>query len=159
MPMLRWCEAMSVGVPALDADHRCLVRIINLLAEASSTDVPELIETVLETLLVYSRFHFSREERVMANCVFPGVDFHAREHSGFTRYIQAMRQRVHQELDAAIAVELHEYLTNWLRHHILIQDMAYKPFVVNVPAMNALAEGVAPPIELAFLHQPTVARA
>jgi hemerythrin len=26
-----WSEGMSFGVPALDADHRCIVRIINLL--------------------------------------------------------------------------------------------------------------------------------
>lgn len=159
MPTLQWCEAMSVGVPALDADHRCLVRIINLLAEANATDVPELIETVLETLLVYSRFHFSREERVMSDCVFPGIEFHSREHSGFSRYIQAMRQRVHQRLDATVAAELHEYLTNWLRHHILIQDMAYKPFVVDASALNALAEGVAPPVEMVLLNQPTVGSA
>ena len=154
MPVLQWCEAMSVGVPALDADHRCLVRIINLLAEANTTDVPELIETVLETLLIYSRFHFSREERVMSDCLFPGRGFHAVEHAGFARYIQALRQRVNHRLDASVAAELHEYLTGWLRHHILIQDMAYKPFVVDVPALNAAAEGMAPPIELAFLQQP-----
>lgn len=152
MPALQWCEAMSVGVPALDADHRCLVRIINLLAEAGTTDVPELIETVLETLLVYSRFHFSREERVMSDCRFPGYEFHAVEHAGFERYMQALRQRVNHGLDARVAAELHEYLTGWLRHHILIQDMAYKPFVVDAPAMSAIAEGAAPPIDLACLQ-------
>jgi hemerythrin-like metal-binding domain len=152
MPALQWCEAMTVGVPALDADHRCLVRIINLLSEASTTDVPQLIETVLETLLVYSRFHFSREERVMAGCRFPGFEFHAVEHAGFTRNIQALRQRVGQDLDAKVATELYDYLTGWLRHHILIQDMAYKPFVVDTPELNAMAERVAPPIELASLQ-------
>lgn len=157
MPALKWSEAMSVGVPALDADHRCLVRIINLLAEAGATDVPELIETVLETLLVYSRFHFNREERVMTDCHFPGMDFHSVEHAGFTRYVQSLRQRVHQSLDGNVAAQLHEYLTNWLRHHILIQDMAYKPFVEDVTALNAIAEGVAPPVDLALL-QPTMAR-
>lgn len=151
MPALQWCEAMSVGVPALDADHRCLVRIINLLAEAGTTDVPELIETVLETLLVYSRFHFSREERVMADCRFPGIGFHSGEHAGFTSYIQALRQRVNHRLDAQMAAELHDYLTGWLRHHILIQDMAYKPFVVDAPSLNAVAERIAPPIEVACL--------
>lgn len=155
MPPLQWCEAMTVGVPALDADHRCLVRIINLLSEASTTDTPALIETVLETLLIYSRFHFSREERVMAGCRFPGFEFHTVEHAGFTRHIQALRQRVSDRLDAGVAAELYDYLTNWLRHHILIQDMAYKPFVIDAPELNAVAERVAPPIGLEAL-QPTI---
>ena len=31
--------------------------------------------------------------------------------------------------DAAIIRELLDYLKTWLDHHILIQDMAYKPYV------------------------------
>jgi len=47
-----WTEAMSVGVPALDADHRCLVRIINLLEDADGDDDGRVIEIVINTSLL-----------------------------------------------------------------------------------------------------------
>ena len=78
-----WSEEMSVGVPALDADHRCLVRIVNLLRDVEGEDARRAVETVLDTLVVYCRYHFAREERVMAWCRFPGVGVHRGEHEEF----------------------------------------------------------------------------
>lgn len=121
---------MSVGVPALDSDHRCLVRIINLLMEVEQgADVRSTIETVLETLAMYARYHFAREERLMEACGFPASRFHCDEHEGFTRFVRQLRARLAGRDDPAIARELLDYLTEWLCHHILIQDMAYKPYV------------------------------
>jgi hemerythrin-like metal-binding protein len=129
MPTLQWSDAMSVGVAALDADHRCLVRIINLLEDSGEKDAGHTIETVLDTLLVYSRYHFSREEEVMRQARFPGMEFHANEHRGFARYIRILRDNNLSTINPGLIGELHDYLTAWLRHHILIQDMDYKPFV------------------------------
>jgi hemerythrin len=40
-----WSEQMSVGVPALDADHRCLVRLVNLLRDIEGEDARRAVET------------------------------------------------------------------------------------------------------------------
>jgi hemerythrin len=136
---------MSVGVPALDADHRCIVCIINLLQDVECEDARRVIESVLETLVVYCRYHFAREERVMAWCRFPGVDFHRSEHEGFARFVTVLRQRYAAEGDDAIAGELRDYLTRWLCHHILIQDMAYKPYVLAADSTDVLADLVDQP--------------
>ena len=50
-----------------------------------------------------------------------------------------MRDRHAREGDQTITAELPDDLKNWLNHHILVQDMAYKPYVQN----NALADKVA----------------
>ncbi len=50
-----------------------------------------------------------------------------------------MRDRYAGEGDQTMTVELPDYLKNWLNHHILVQDMAYKPYVQN----NALADKAA----------------
>ncbi len=50
-----------------------------------------------------------------------------------------MRDRYAREGDKTMTAELPDYLKNWLNHHILVQDMAYKPYVQN----NALANNVA----------------
>lgn len=128
-----WTEAMSVGVPALDSDHRCLVRIINLLAEVDhGAEARSTVETVLETLAMYARYHFAREERVMEQCGFPASHFHRAAHEEFTDYVHGLRVRLAGRGTPDLAKELFDYLTQWLRHHILIQDMAYKPYVRGV---------------------------
>ena len=88
-----WTEAMSVGVSTLDADHRCLVRIINLLHDAEGNDTGRVIEIVMEALNRYARFHFAREEQVMAACGFPALGVHRAEHVSFSRSLAAIPER------------------------------------------------------------------
>lgn len=148
MAYFQWTEAMSVGVPALDSDHRGLVRIINLLHGIKDEDnSSETIKTVLETLKLYGRFHFRREERVMGAIRFPGTAFHRSEHHGFTKYVADLQTQSSERMrDPRLAAHLFEYLTGWLRHHILIQDMAYKPYVGDFRQVETLASGAAPVI-------------
>lgn len=154
MPRLRWSQAMSVGVPSLDGDHRCLVRIINLLDEATAADLPRMIDIVLDTLIVYGRFHFGREERVMVACGFPGIDIHRAEHAGFTESVARLKARFAHvpagSASTAIAAALRRQLSDWLLHHILIQDMAFKPYVADREAGDdePALDWAPPPVEV-----------
>jgi hemerythrin len=144
MGYFHWTEAMSVGVPALDADHKCLVRTINVLRELDREEgAKATVETVLDTLKLYGRTHFKREERVMDAVRFPGGAFHRAEHQNFVRHIEFLRSRFASG-KAEPTRELYDYLTGWLRHHILIQDMAYKPYVSNVSTAESVAKEAAP---------------
>jgi hemerythrin len=145
MAGIEWCEEMSVGVPALDADHQCIVRIINLLQDVEEEDARRVVETVLETLVLYCRYHFGREEQVMAGCAFPGLDFHRGEHEGFARFVSRLKERDAVRADAAMAERLQDYLTQWLCHHILIQDMAYKSYVLAAENAGTLPQLAAHP--------------
>jgi hemerythrin-like metal-binding protein len=141
-----WTEAMSVGVPALDSDHKCLVRIINILRELDRKENPKAtIDVVLEALKLYGRNHFRREERVMDAVRFPGAAFHRAEHQNFARHIEFLRSKFASG-NMESTRELYDYLTGWLRHHILIQDMAYKPYVSNAPRAESVANEAAPPL-------------
>lgn len=147
MPYFQWTEAMSVGVVSLDTDHKCLVRIVNLLENVHNReDTRRTIQTVLDTLKLYGRFHFRREERVMQAVRFPGAAFHRAEHQGFGKYVETLRRRYDSNDDPRLAQELLDYLTGWLRHHILIQDMAYKPFVIDRDYADEMAREAAPVI-------------
>ncbi|MCP5364851.1 MAG: hemerythrin family protein [Hyphomicrobiales bacterium] len=151
--VIAWSEAMSVGVPELDNDHRCLIRIINLLSNVTGRYPGRTVETVLETLLLYSKFHFAREERVLASSRFPAAVFHHGEHEGFTRNIRRLRDRYKGGDSPKVARELLDYLTGWLTHHILIQDMAYKPYVMDDNTMDSLALQAAPDLYDAAVEQ------
>ena len=137
-----WTEAMSVGVAALDADHRCLVRIISLLDDVVPEDAERVVGIVMETLVAYCRYHFAREEQVLAACDFPEIAFHQSEHEEFCQVVECLRQRRGRSDAASMAAEMGEYLRGWLLHHILIQDMAYKPFVTPMAGIEGVLSAV-----------------
>ena len=140
MPYYRWTESMSVGIPLLDEDHKALIRLINRLhaSLAAGAKFVEL-EDIFDRLVAYIEFHFTREEKVMEVSGYPFAAAHREEHEGFTQAIYEMRDRYAREGDQTMTAELPDYLKKWLNHHILVQDMAYKPYVKN----NALADKVA----------------
>ena len=131
MPYVKWTESMSVGVPILDSDHRALFRIVNQLhdhLESGAED--EVLDAIFDNLIAYIEFHFAREEKVMQACGFPALGPHLEEHGDFTRIVHELRERYAGAHDPALTQELLEFLKDWLNVHILIQDMAYKPYVL-----------------------------
>ena len=131
MPFLKWTESMSVGVPILDSDHRALFRLVNQLHDHMESGAEDaILGAIFDKLVAYIEFHFTREEKVMQACGFPGLAVHLDEHADFTRYIHELRERYAGAHDPALTQELLEFLKNWLNTHILIQDMAYKPYVL-----------------------------
>jgi len=144
---ISWSQQMSVGVPTLDSDHQALLRILNLLDEIRDTpDSDGNLELVLDSLIAYSRYHFAREEQVMEACGFGEIDVHRGEHVAFAKYVTALMERRNGGGHKAQVDELLDYLTDWLRHHILIQDMAFKPFVMGRELAETVARQVGPEI-------------
>ena len=129
---IHWTEAMSVGVPELDDDHKELMRIINQLAEnAGDRAGEENLRQCIRALMRYAEVHFGREERVMAVCAFPALAHHQEEHRAFVNEMQALSGRFENDpegLSTYITDELTAYLITWLRHHIMIEDKAYRSF-------------------------------
>ena len=150
MTLMQWTPAMSVGLEPLDQDHRRLIDIINRLAEnaGSGEDKEEQVRQCLYALMRYAETHFAREETVMKACDFPGLGHHLEEHGDFVGRIQRLTERFDQAPEKQSDVvndELLQFLKDWLRHHILIEDMAYRP----------LAEHNAEAIEAAKTFKPT----
>ena len=130
MALCQWSDSMSVGESRLDADHKALIRLINRLHDGLEAGVESAaLGEVFDSLLNYTRFHFTREEKVMRACRYPDAKAHEEEHAGFTRHIEEIRDRYARNADPALIRGLLDYLKDWLSHHILIQDMAYKPYV------------------------------
>jgi len=138
---------MSVGVPALDSDHQALLHILNVLDEIRDTPDPDSsFDSVHDSLIAYARYHFAREEQVMEACGFGEIDVHRSEHAAFAQYVGTLTDHRNGGGRAAQAGELLDYLTDWLRHHILIQDMAFKPFVMGRELAETVARQVGPEI-------------
>ena len=142
MAFIKWSAAMSVGVSRLDRDHKILIGLINRLDDAScgGGGAPQVMAEVLGVLVDYTIFHFSREEAVMEACGYPALGHHHEEHLALTQEVRDWQQRFHVDAACVVPADMLHFLKGWLNHHILLQDMAYRPFVEGNPKADSVAE-------------------
>jgi hemerythrin len=145
MTFFTWSQEMSVGVDLIDSDHQALIRLINELHDTlEDDDYPSLPGDIFDRLVEYIEFHFLREEAVMQACSYPNARSHQVEHGRFTHEIRYIRDRYIRGEETEAAEKLLYFLKNWLRRHILVEDMAYRPY----------AEGHAEAIDVADNYGP-----
>ncbi len=73
MELLKWDESLETGIPAVDKQHHHLVDVTNKFGSAllQGEVSPEVVETLLEELVSYAKYHFDEEEKIMRTS---GVD-------------------------------------------------------------------------------------
>jgi two-component system cell cycle response regulator len=92
MIRFQWDEGMSVGVESIDQDHRRIIDIINQLSEAfEKGSGREVVVGLFDRLEEYASTHFAREERLMEEAGFPGLQEHAAQHKSFAGKIPELR--------------------------------------------------------------------
>jgi hemerythrin len=129
MPLMSWNPKMSVGVDTFDKDHQKLVALLNDLFDAVSTGKGrDVLGTVLDGLVEYTKFHFSREEEHMTRHSYPDTAAHLREHHDLTRQVVEVQRRWKEGESAVLSMEVLSFLKNWLLKHIQQSDKAYGPF-------------------------------
>lgn len=133
--LLTWTEKMSVGVDALDADHRKLMALVNELHAAVRGRAPrETIGRILDELITYTEYHFAVEEQLQKLARFPDRDAHAEKHRRLEQQVRDMRETFRRDPVALNKVEVFDFLSDWLVRHILGDDMKYRPYLTRKPA-------------------------
>ncbi len=127
--IIEWNDGMSVGVEDLDNDHRVLIDLINQLAGAESRQDRINLEAVLDELVDYTVFHFEKEEEYMERAGYPALAGHKRTHTALTGQVLAIRSRVVEGGQPGLGDEVLDFLSRWLREHILKADALYRPYL------------------------------
>jgi hemerythrin-like metal-binding protein len=144
---------MSVGVDLIDSDHQALIALINELHDAledaredavADDNSPALRHDIFDRLLDYIELHFVREEAVMKVCDYPDFRKHQVEHERFTHQTRYIRDRYMRGEETEAAEKLLVFLKNWLRHHILVEDMAYRSLVEGNEEAIDMADNFGP---------------
>ncbi len=130
---------MSVGLSRIDDDHKVLILILNRLAENLDNESDSsILEQAFRALVCYTEIHFGREESVLSTINYPELTNHQAEHKQFVRDVLEMQIEFNTTHDETEKKKVLDYLKNWLINHILIEDMAYKPFITdNAKAVKA----------------------
>ena len=125
-----WTPAIAIGHPAIDADHRQLVDIVNQLHGAIVADTGrQIIGTVLSDLADYGNHHFRREEQYMRRIRYPGYLEHKLLHEALFDRLSSLILRFEQG-EAEVTLETLEFLRHWLTSHIMTEDRKLADMIV-----------------------------
>ncbi|HCY86765.1 MAG TPA: hypothetical protein DHV36_16670 [Desulfobacteraceae bacterium] len=132
MPIIEWTQDFSIGNDELDDQHKQWLDIYNKAHDRMmDPDEINFAKTGIEALKemkAYGEFHFSKEEAVMSEAGFPKFELHRKMHRAFSNEIDGMMK----DLEAGTHVlnsEVIKRIENWLRHHILKEDMKFRLFI------------------------------
>ena len=126
MAFMVWTKELSVGVAALDDDHKKLIDIINELHNGIATGhKKEILATVLDHLVNYTKFHFTKEEELLLKSKYLAAFTHKKEHASFVSRITNLQERLKSAPVAMLDLELMSYLRIWLLTHIQDSDKKY----------------------------------
>ena len=118
--VLIWTDAIKTGVDAIDKDHQVLLSLLNRLARRSADEAD--VDDVINELIEYTQYHFSREEALMQVCGYPAIESHREHHrtliDDLNQHFDAWRSERNQES----LNQFRKFLKDWLFNHILRED-------------------------------------
>jgi len=122
MALLQWSDAFSVGVPAVDHEHREMIALIN---ELHATFVRDRSDPAVEEFLgeVHTRIaaHFALEEKLMRERRYDEFDDHKADHEDLLDDIREIMDAY--DMDPELDEEaLSSRLESWFSEHFSTHD-------------------------------------
>lgn len=119
MSLIQWSPALAVGVPEIDAQHQELFRRAERLVTALRAGDRGEVASLVRYLTDYVHLHFSAEERFMHEIGYPGLEAHHAAHEAFREDLARMMADLERKrATALVALTIHNWLSDWLRHHV-----------------------------------------
>jgi len=112
----------------MDDDHKKLIDIINELHDGiMAGHKKEILVAVLDRLVDYTNFHFTKEEELLLKTKYLAFSTHKMEHASFVSRISNLLERYKSAPVVMLDLELMSFLRNWLITHIQGSDKKYGP--------------------------------
>ncbi|MDR1868069.1 MAG: bacteriohemerythrin [Treponema sp.] len=122
--LVEWDERFSVGIDAMDNQHKKLFELTNNLYAAclkGKDAVNKYFYEVIHETVDYIRFHFTAEERILEQIQYPRLVEHRKEHEAF---VQRVLNDVKEFEDgrAFVPNAFVRFLKDWILTHIAVSD-------------------------------------
>lgn len=130
-----WSDEYSCNIRPIDNDHRTLFEAVADLDRAvQENHGEEAVALTIDSLLLYVREHFEREERYMLSAGYPDFRAHQISHRRFTQIVKALRDLYAHDPKQIDSVAVLAFLKDWLVEHILNTDRDYVPYLTGQKA-------------------------
>ncbi len=132
MPMIQWNNTLSLGIEEIDGQHQQLIGIINALYDAMCQDAETtVLASIIQQMRHYTDHHFHDEETLMARIHYPQLEDHQAQHGEFCEKLHTFEQ-AYQKNDKALAMDILNFLSDWLVSHINESDRDIACHLQNV---------------------------
>lgn len=137
---VQWSQDYAVQVKVFDAHHQRLFQLIDRLYRAMRDGFGRnVLMQVFDELLDYTDYHFDAEERAFQHFAYPGCATQIEQH----KILVAEAKKLREDLDAGkamVAVEVMEFLRDWLGNHIKGCDKLYADYLGNKDMSEVLGD-------------------
>ena len=125
MSLMVWNDTFSVNNREIDRQHQRLIAMLNELHDSMMRgDGNKVIGNLLENLILYTKTHFSAEEKQMVASHYPEYPAHKAEHDALAAEVVRL-QADFKAGRVALTIKVLTFLKNWLQHHILGTDTKF----------------------------------
>jgi hemerythrin len=124
-----WNDTCDIHVAEFDRHHQHLFEIANTIAQnLQNGSEGESLTNAFNSLVDYTRYHFTAEEKLMALYDYPGIDVHTRKHGDL---IVQVVEYMDQVLRGAVPdkASFMSFMERWLVRHLLDEDRKYGAFL------------------------------
>ena len=129
--LMPWGDNLKLGIKQVDDQHRELVKMINELHRAMKMKLgTKQSGKILAKLADYTVYHFKHEEELFDKYNYPDRIDHKKIHEKLVDKVVGFKAEFH-EGRVALSMDLMDFLTDWLRNHIMKTDKAYAPFLIE----------------------------
>ncbi|MBF0267411.1 MAG: bacteriohemerythrin [Alphaproteobacteria bacterium] len=147
MALLPWHDSYSIGVRALDDDHRHWVELINKFHDAQERgDAAQVIEANIDALLAHTKEHFGREEALMNKSGYPGFTKHKASHDLTLAKLNELTERRKTYGETIDQKLLIDFMKNFFIGHVTSEDLRMREYfrekgVSDVPLPESQQRG------------------
>jgi hemerythrin len=129
MAIFEWKDNYSVGSVTIDNQHKKLIGFINEFYDNLNTKSnDELISSLIKEMKEYTVFHFRYEESYLEKLGYEELPEHKQEHIDFIKKVSDFESRFNSK-KVILSYEITRFLKEWLKHHILVEDMKYSKLI------------------------------
>jgi hemerythrin len=131
MDWISWDHTLRTGHAKMDADHKALADLFNLLPRAVEQGKGrDFCAKVLDDIIQHATVHFELEQQLMAQHHYPKAVQHTGEHAMLLE--QALQYKASFDIDSSESrLALARFPDVWLGFHILFSDKDLANFLAH----------------------------
>lgn len=131
MALMIWNSRYSVGIEALDNQHKALLSLLNEFHAASMKGkAQEVAGALMLQIVSLAQEHFSAEQRLMESTKYPRTADHCARHQELSAQLAAFVAR-HENGDTMVYTQLLYFMRDWLSKHMQTEDRDYAPWLAS----------------------------
>jgi hemerythrin len=129
MTHLQWKDEYSLGIPAVDLQHKRIFDcFIHIADEGIAKNNAWLADSSTVQLIGFIRAHFALEESVMQKLGYPDFERHVEEHRQYHGEMVDLAQES-LKTKGSLTREKINVAQKWFREHITTSDRRYVDFL------------------------------